>query len=239
MKYTFLKHRFQFAVPVDYSDEKAILTKIGSIIGDKNMQTGLSLMNVEEFDSIRTTICTSRSGEDVFEYIDAYPHSLCSVMDDEYLSFTMDEILYDGRVVEYNKKRKLVSSDLDKVLKLMSEYMSGEEYEKFSCHLKLECYGERYDNLLSVDCKIEKKAAKHIDFKSSLFKYSIYVLDSIDGVIVAYDKLPGLSSDKKMNESADIKHPLRDAIQGMSYEELKALNKKIRSIIKGNNHEVQ
>ena len=80
MKYNFLKHRFQFAVPVDYSDEKAILAKIGSIIGDKNMQTGLSLMNVEEFDSIRTTICTSRSGEDVFEDIDAYPHSLCYVM---------------------------------------------------------------------------------------------------------------------------------------------------------------
>ena len=35
---------------------------------------------------------------------------------------------------------------------------------------------------------------------------------------------------KKMNESADIKHPFRDALQGMSLEELKALNKKIRSI---------
>ena len=234
-----MKHSFQFAVPVDYSDEKAILAKIGSIIGDKNMQTDLRLMNVEELDSIRTTICTSRSGEDVFEDIDAYPHSLCSVMDDEYLSFTMDEILYDGRVVEYNKKRKLVSSDLDKVLKLMSENMSGKEYEKFSSHLKLECDGEIDDNLLSVDCKIEKKAAKRIDFKSSLFKYSIYVLDSVDGVIVAYDKLPGWSSDKKMNESADIKHPLRDALQGMSLEELKALDKEIRSIRKGNNHEVQ
>ena len=152
-----MKHSFQFAVPVDYSDEKAILAKIGSIIGDKNMQTDLRLMNVEEFDSIRTTICTSRSGEDVFEDIDVYPYSLWVVMDDEDLSFTMDEILYDGRVVEYNKKRKLVSSDLDKVLKLMSENMSGEEYEKFSSHLKLECDGEIDDNLLSVDCKIEKR----------------------------------------------------------------------------------
>ena len=71
-----MKHSFQFAVPVDYSDEKAILAKIGSIIGDKNMQTDLRLMNVEEFDSIRTTICTSRSGEDVFEDIDVYPYSL-------------------------------------------------------------------------------------------------------------------------------------------------------------------
>lgn len=232
MKSTYLKHRFQFAVPVDYSDEKAIIAKIGSIIGDKNMRIGLGILNVEEFDCIRTTIITNRVGKSVFEDTDAYPYSLRSVMDDSDLSFAMDETLYDGRVVEYNKKGKQVSSNLEQVFELASENMSNEQYEKFCRDLRFECDTEIYDDLISVDCKIEKKAAKRVDFKSSLFKYSIYLLDSEDGVIVAYEKLPGLFSDRKMDESKDLKHPLNDAIQGMSYEELKALRKSTHAELK-------
>ena len=198
MKYTFLKHHFQFAVPVDYSDEKAILAKIGSIIGDKSMQAGVDILSVDVFDCIRTTYFTERVGVKTYDTVDAYPTPLWTVMDDEDLSFTMDSILYDGRVVEYNKNRKLISSDLNKVLQLMSESLSKEDYQKFCRDLRIKCDGDIIDNLLTVDCKIEKKAVKRVDFKSKVFKYSIYLLNSDEGVIVAYDKLPGLCYEKKI-----------------------------------------
>lgn len=86
----------------------------------------------------------------------------------------MDSMLYDGRVVEYNKNRKLISSDFDKILQLMSESMPKEDYQKFCRDLSIECDGDINDNLLTVDCKIEKKAVKRVDFKSKLFKYSIF-----------------------------------------------------------------
>lgn len=229
MKYTFLKHRFQFAVPVDYSDEKAILAKIGSIIGDKSMQAGVDILSVDVFDCIRTTF-TERVGVKAYDTVDAYPTPLWTVMDDEDLSFTMDSILYDGRVVEYNKNRKLISSDLNKVLQLMSESLSKEDYQKFCRDLRIECDGDIKDNLLTVDCKIEKKAVKRVDFKSKVFKYSIYLLNSDEGVIVAYDKLPGLCYEKKISKSKDIQNPLRDALEGMTYEEIKQLRKNIKSI---------
>lgn len=229
MKYNFLKHRFQFAVPVDYSDEKAILAKIGSIIGDKSMQAGVDILNIDVFDCIRTTYFTKRVGKKAYDIVDAYPTPLWTVMDDEDLSFTMDSMLYDGRVVEYNKNRELISSDFDKILQLMSESMPKEDYQKFCRDLRIECNGDINNNLLTVDCKIEKKAVKRVDFKSKLFKYSIYLLNSDEGVIVAYDKLPGLGYEKKIRRSKDIQDPLRDALEGMTYEEIKRLRKDIKS----------
>lgn len=230
MKDPFLKHCFQFAVQVDYNDEISIIAKIGSIIGDKSMQAGVDILSVDVFDCIRTTYFTERVGVEAYDTVDAYPTPLWTVMDDEDLSFTMDSILYDGRVVEYNKNRKLISSDLDKVLQLMSESLSKEDYQKFCRDLRIECDGDINDNLLTVDCKIEKKAVKRVDFKSKVFKYSIYLLNSDEGVIVAYDKLPGLCYEKKISKSKDIQNPLRDALEGMTYEEIKQLRKDIKSI---------
>ena len=174
MKDPFLKHCFQFAVQVDYNDEKSLIAKIGSIIGDKSMQAGVDILSVDVFDCIRTTYFTERVGKEAYDTVDAYPTPLWTVMDDEDLSFTMDSMLYDGRVVEYNKNRKLISSDFDKILQLMSESMPKEDYQKFCRDLRIECDGDINDNLLTVDCKIEKKAVKRVDFKSKLFKYSIY-----------------------------------------------------------------
>ena len=233
MKASYLKHHFQFAVPVDYNDEKSVIAKIGSIIGDKGMQSGLGIMSVNEFDCIRTAICTNQAGKKVYDNVETYPHALWTVMDDDELSFSMDKLLYDGRIVEFNKNGKLLSSDLDKVLKLMSENMSKEDYQTFSKRLKFDCDEEINDNLLSVDCKIETKAVKRVDFKSTLFKYSIYILNSAEGVIVAYDELPGFGNEKKISNSKDIKHPFRDALEGMTHEELVQLRKDIKSIRKG------
>ena len=229
MKDPFLNHCFQFTVQVDYNDEKSIIAKIGSIIGDKSMQAGVDILSVDVFDCIRTTYFTKRVGVEAYDTVDAYPTPLWTVMDDEDLSFTMDSILYDGRVVEYNKNRKLISSDFDKVLQLMSESLSKEDYQKFCIDLRIECDGDINDNLLTVDCKIEKKSVKRVDFKSKVFKYSIYLLNSDEGVIVAYDKLPGLGYEKIISKSKDIQNPLRDALEGMTYEEIKQLRKDIKS----------
>lgn len=54
-------------------------------------------------------------------------------------------------------------------------------------------------------------------------------MNSDEGVIVAYDKLPGLGYEKKISRSKDIQNPLRDALEGMTYEEIKRLRKDIKS----------
>lgn len=204
MKDPFLKHCFQFAVPMDYNDESSIIAKIGSIIGNKSMQAGLCIINVEDFDCVRVTIIHNQGCENEYDVIDAYPTPLWTVMDNDDLSFTMDELLYEGRVAEYDKNQKLVSSDYDKVLKLMSENMSSGDYQKFLIDLRLACDGSINEDTLTVDYKIEKKAVKRVDFESSNIKYAIYLLNSDEGVIVAYDKLPGSGYENKISQSEDV-----------------------------------